>query len=124
MKKDFLPYYISRAILSLAFAILAAGISWITLLLAILLFGLFLLYLHSGWFRVDLRQPLTPLRRDQHGQEIQRKALIISIVVGLLIYLTSPYLSGALSLSLSGNVALSIGIITYFTTQFVLFART
>jgi hypothetical protein len=46
------------------------------------------------------------------------------VVVGMLIYLSSSQLSGLMGLSLSGNIALSIGIITYFVTQFILFART
>lgn len=124
MKKEFLPFYISRAILSSVFAILAVGVNWMAILLAVVFFGLFLLYLHSGWFSVDLRYPLTPLRRDQHGQEIQRKALIASIVVGMLLYLSSIHLRGLIGVSLSGHAVLSIAILTYFIIQFVLFVRT
>ena len=124
MKKEFLPFYISRAVLGLAFAVLALGMNWMAMLLAITFFGFCLLYLHSGWFSVDLRYPLTPLRRDAHGLEIQRKALIISIIVGLLVYLASPYLPGLIGFAISGNVALFVGIISYFVTQFALFART
>jgi hypothetical protein len=123
MKKEFLPFYISRAILSAAFAILVMGVNGMAVLLAGMFFGLFLLYLHSGWFQVDLRYPFTPLRRDQHGREIQRKALIASVVVGLLVSLIHPYLAGFTGLSLSGNIALMMGIITYFATQFFLFVR-
>jgi uncharacterized membrane protein len=124
MKKEFLPYYISRAILSATFAILIMGFSWKAVLMTVVFFGLFLLYLHSGWFSIDLRNPLMPLRRDSQGQLIQRKALIISVVVSLLIYLTSLQLSSYLGLSLiSGSVAFSIGVITYFIAQFVLFAK-
>jgi hypothetical protein len=124
MKKEFLPFYISRAILSAAFSILVMGIHWKAILLAIILFGLFLLYLHSGWFRVDLSHPLFPLRRDHHGQDVQRKALIASVVIGTIVYLISPYLAGFISFPVSGNIALSVGILTYFVTQFVLFLRT
>jgi hypothetical protein len=125
MKKEFLPYYISRAILSAAFSILVIGLSWKAVLLTIVFFGLFLLYLHSGWFSIDLKNPLAPLRRDIHGQLIQRKALIISVVFSLLLYLISLQLSSYLGpVLISGNVALSIGIITYFVAQFILFAKT
>jgi hypothetical protein len=123
MKKEFTPYYISRALLSFVFSVLVMGSNWKALVFATVLFGLFLLYLHSGWFGIDLRYPLAPLRRDPRGQEIQRKALIASVVVGMLIYLLSSQLSGLIGLSLSGNIALSIGIITYFVTQFILFAH-
>ncbi|MGB2963166.1 MAG: hypothetical protein WBB69_04190 [Anaerolineales bacterium] len=123
MKKEFLPYYISRAALSAIFALLVMGFNWKAALFALVLFGLFLLYLHSGWFSIDLKYPLFPLRRDPRGQEIQRKALIASVVAGLLIYLNSPHLSELVGLPFSGNIALSIGIITYFITQFILLGR-
>lgn len=123
MKKEFIPYYLSRAVLSLVFSALVVGFNWKAVLLSILFFGLFLLYLHSGWFTVDLSHPFTPLRRDLRGQEIQRKALIVSVIVGLLVYFFSFHLSGLVGLSLSGNIALSGGILTYFIAQFVLFAR-
>ena len=124
MKKEFLPYYISRFILSAVFSILVWRFTWMAAVMTFVFFGLFLLYLHSGWFSIDLRNPLTPLRRDTHGQLIQRRALIISIVVSLLLYLISLQLSSLFGLSLiSGNIALSIGIITYFIAQFILFAK-
>ena len=123
MKKEFLPYYISRAVLSAVFALLVMGFNRKAVLFAGVLFGLFLLYLHSGWFSIDLRYPLFPLRRDPRGQEIQRKALIASVVAGLLIYLNSSHLSDLVGLPFSGNIALSIGIITYFITQFILLVK-
>lgn len=123
MKKKFLPYYLSRAIASIAFALLFMGMTWKALFLAALFFGLFLLYLHSGWFTIDLRNPLLPLRRDPRGQEVQRKALIIAVVAGVLFYFLSPAAAGLIPVSLSGNAALSIGVFTYFIAQFVLFIR-
>ncbi|MBN1451745.1 MAG: hypothetical protein JW963_12080 [Anaerolineales bacterium] len=120
MKREFLPYYISRLILSLAFSILVLGFHWKALILALVFFGLFLLYLHSGWFHVDLTNPFLPLRRDSRGELIQRKALILAIIVGFSLYL----LSGALGFVLiSGNLAISVAIVTYFASQFVLFFK-
>jgi hypothetical protein len=123
MKKEFIPFYISRAILSSIFSVLVMGFTWNAIPLAITFFGLFLLYLHSGWFSIDLSHPFMLLRRDPRGEEIQRKALIASVVLGLLIYLFSSQLTGLIGFPLSGNIALSIGVITYFVTQFILFAR-
>jgi hypothetical protein len=123
MKIEFAPYYISRALLSIIFSILIMGFNWKGIVFATVLFGLFLLYLHSGWFSIDLRYPLTPLRRDARAQAVQRKALIAAVTVGILLYLFSSQLSGLFSLSLAGNIALSIGILTYFVTQFILLAR-
>lgn len=124
MKKEFFPYYISRALLSIFFSIGVMGLSWKAALLTVPFFGGFLLYLHSGWFSIDLKYPLAPLRRDLHGQLVQRKSLIISVVVGVSLYLISIGLSSYLGMVLvSGHVALSIGIIVYFVVQFVLFAK-
>jgi hypothetical protein len=125
MRKEFLPYYLSRAILSCVFSVLVCGFTWKALVLAIVLFGGFILYLHSGWFRVDPSHPLTPLRRDARAQQVQRKALIASVCVGLLIYILSLQVAVPLGWSLpTGNLALSLGVITYFLTQFILLART
>lgn len=73
MKREFLPYYISRLILSSIFSVLMLGFNWKALILTLVFFCLFLLYLHSGWFHVDLTNPFLPLRRDSRGQLIQRR---------------------------------------------------
>ena len=86
MKKKFLPYYISRAALSVVFGMLVFGFSWRALLFAAIAFLLFLLYLHSGWFQIDQQSPWFPVRRDERAQQVQRKALIAAIVIGLASY--------------------------------------
>ena len=48
VKRQFLPYYASRAALSLALACLVLGFTWKALAMAAFFFGLFVLYLHSG----------------------------------------------------------------------------
>ena len=124
MKKIFLPYYVSRGILSALIAYVVFGASWLALLAAIALFALFSLYLHSGWFRVDPSQPLTPLRRDERARALQRKSLIAAIVIGLLLYIFLPLLNPRLGVSiLPGPVSLSLGVLTYFVTQFFLLAK-
>jgi hypothetical protein len=117
MKKEFLPYYISRFILSVVFSILVWRFTWMAVLMTLVFFGLFLLYLHSGWFSIDLSTPLYPLRRDSYGQAIQRKALIVSVVIGLLLYT----FAGSL---ISGQIALAISIVVYSMTQFAFFIKT
>jgi hypothetical protein len=124
MKREYIPYYLSRAVMSAFLAILVMGFTWKAVLIAIFLFGLFLLYLHSGWFQVDPSHPLTPLRRDERGRQIQRNALIAAITVGLLIYLIVSQASRLFDWSLvAGSLALSLAIITYFIAQFILMAR-
>ncbi len=116
MKKEFLPYYISRLILSMVFSILVWQFKLMAALMVTVFFGLFLLYLHSGWFSIDLSTPLYPLRRDLHGQDIQRKALIAAVTLGILLYV----FAGSW---ISSHLALSIGIVTYFIVQFAFFIK-
>jgi len=125
MKKEFFPYYISRLILSAIFSILVWGLTWTAILMTVVFFGLFLLYLHSGWFSIDLSTPLYPLRRDVHGQAIQRKALIFAVTLSLLLYTFAVPLSNFIGIPLiSGHTALSVGIFAYFIAQFMLFIKT
>lgn len=116
MKKEFFPYYISRIILSTIFSILVWHFTWMAALMTFVFFALFLLYLHSGWFSIDLSTPLYPLRRDPHGQAIQRKALIIAVVLGILLYTFAAPL-------VTGQLALSIAIVGYFVAQFAFFIK-
>lgn len=125
MKKEYIPYYISRAVLSAAFALLVFRFTWQAAAFGLVIFGLFLLYLHSGWFRVDLSQPLFPLRRDDRGASIQRKALIFAIFTSALVYLVlsqTPLFSGIQAAS--GSLALAIAVLIYFISQFVLHLKT
>ena len=63
------------------------------------------------------------LRKDSRGLSIQRKALIAVIEIGKMIYLASSLLLGLIGISISGNIALAIGVITYFLTQFILLSK-
>ena len=123
MKKEFLPYYISRAVLCSALAVLVVGFTWKALLLAGVMFALMLFYLHGGWFRVDPSRPLFPLWRDARGKDIQRKALVAAVASGLLAYMVLAYLPALDRLPNSGTLALLLGVLVYFLTQFILFAR-
>lgn len=125
MKEEFFPYYISRFVLSVVFSILVWQFTWMAALMAFVFFGLFLLYLHSGWFSIDLSTPLYPLRRDSHGKEVQRKALIFAVTLSLLLYTFAVPLSNFIGTPLiSGHTALSVGIITYFLSQFAFYIKT
>lgn len=124
MNKKYLAYYISRALLSAIFAVLIAGFSWVAIIIAIFMFGFFLLYLHSGWFKIENDKPFFPLRRDSRGQLIQRKALIIAILVGLLINVTLMLVSPNLDLSLViRSITIPSAVIVYFISQFLLLSR-
>lgn len=125
MKKVYLPYYLSRALLSAGFALLVFGLTWKAALLALVTFGLFVLYLHSGWFRVDPSNPLFPLRRDERAQQVQRKALVAAACAGGLLYLLLSQVARFTALPLAGGaLAIALAILTYFAVQFALHART
>jgi hypothetical protein len=123
MKKEYLPYYISRTLFSVIFPLLIFGVSWKAGVFAIMFIGLFILYLHSGWFEINLDTPFTPLRRDWRGKEIQRKALIAALVCGLLFFVISPYISSWFISAEAGYLALVLGIVVYFGVQFTLMSR-
>jgi len=123
MRQDYLPYYLSRAVLSAIIAILVVGFTWRAALVFAVIFGFFLLYLHSGWYRVDLNTPFTPLRRDTMGREIQRKSIILAVIAGVVSFLISPYLNSWLSLSIPLSIGLPVGVLGYFCVQFFLFLR-
>lgn len=124
MKKEFLPYYASRAVFSILLAGLVFGLSWQAGVFAVCLFGLFLLYLHSGWFEIHPETPFTPLRRDLRGKEIQRKALIAAVACGMIFFVISPYLSSWFISLEARYLALLIGVLIYFGVQFLLLSRT
>jgi hypothetical protein len=124
MKREFIPYYVSRAVLSLVLAVVVLGLTWQAAALAACFFAFFLVYLHSGWFEVDPSRPWFPLRRDERGREIQRKALIAALVSGVIVFvlLTAIPFSASPALA-AGPLAMVLGACVYFGTQFVLFAR-
>jgi hypothetical protein len=121
MKRQFLPYYISRALISVVVPVLIFGFTWKSLLFGVVLFGFFLLYLHSGWFQVDPTNGLFPLRRDARGQQAQRKALIIAVCAGLVAYFALSWFS--VQAGLASAIPFTVGVLAYFASQFVLLAR-
>jgi len=124
MKRQFLPYYVSRAALSLGLACLVLGFTWKALVLAVLFFAFFMLYLHSGWFQVDASNPWFPLRRDERGREVQRKALVAALVSGAALFMLFTALPFSVPPGLTaGPLAMVLGSCVYFGVQFALFAR-
>jgi hypothetical protein len=101
-------------------SLLVLGSSWRALILFAILFGLFLLYLHSGWFDVDPAQPLFPIRRDDRGREIQRKALITAIGTGAVLFLILTATPLAASAAL---IAIGVASLVYLVSQLLLLAR-
>jgi hypothetical protein len=128
MKRELVPYYISRAILSAglgAFFVLIGRWTWYAALcMGILMFGLFLWYAHSGSYLIDPSTPLTPLRRDARGKDIRNRALVIAVAVGGVGYVLLSLLELVLpSPPELGGLAIFMGVIVYFAASIWLFAR-
>lgn len=123
MKKEYLPYYLSRTIFSLLLSFVIFGLSWQAGVFALALIGLFALYLHSGWFEINLETPLTPLRRDLRGKDIQRKALIAALFCGAVFFVVSPYISEYFISPEARYLSFLLGVIVYFGVQFSLLWR-
>lgn len=117
-------YYISRAIISVAFgAVFATASSWMTGILAgISAFAWFLLAPHIGRYSVHPEFGITALRRDERAQIINdraaRNAFIVSMLAmgGIIVYF------GTLSLT-SVPIAifkwlLIIGVVIYYVSDF------
>lgn len=127
MKRELIPYYISRAILSAllgVFFVVGGQPWWAGLLVGSVTFAGFLWYAHSGFYLIDPSQPLTPLRRDARGMAIRDRAVVIAVVVGGVGFalLTLARLVVPLPPNL-GTWALLAGVITYFVVSTWLYAR-
>jgi len=122
MNKKLFPYYLSRALLSAVVAILLFGLSWQALVAGLVFFGLFLFYLHSGWFAIDETRPLFPLRRDAFGREAQRQALILALATVAVLYLVLSRVLGA-SPGSTASILLPVGAVVYFLAEWIFFAR-
>ena len=121
MKKELMPYYVSRAVLSTAFIlafIFLGGEIWAGISLGVLSFAGFIWYAHSGHFVVDASSPLTPLRRDARGKVIRDRASMAGISVGgmafFLLYLARNLLEWSVNLD---SISLLVGVITYFVVS-------
>ena len=88
MKKELTVYYLSRAVLSVLFGVLASlsGMIWVGILIGTIVFVGFIWYAHSGRYLIDTSTPLTPLRRDARGKEIRNRALVAAVAVGGMMY--------------------------------------
>ncbi|MCD6577326.1 MAG: hypothetical protein J7K66_04845 [Anaerolineaceae bacterium] len=118
MKRELIPYTISRAVISALLGILFSFSNsvWMGILIGSLTFFGFIWYAHSGWFLIDTTTPLTPLRRDARGKEIRNRALVIAVAAGGLVYGISALLNQILPLSNNmDGWALIAGGIIYFS---------
>jgi hypothetical protein len=124
MTKNMLPYYLSRAILSVAFGVLlcVTGLSlWKAVLFGGLILAFFLWAPHSGRYSVHPEFGITALRRDERTQVINDWAARNAFVaITLTICAISVYfgLFGTINISIGVfRTVLIVGALTYFVSD-------
>jgi hypothetical protein len=118
-------YYISRAIISMAFGtlFLLTGSSWWTgILVSLLAFAWFLMAPHIGRYSVHPEFGVTALRRDELTQVINDKAARNAFIVSMLALGGTILYFGTLSLT-SVSIAvfkwiLILGVVVYYVSDF------
>jgi uncharacterized membrane protein len=118
-------YYISRALISIALGALLALTGsqwWMAGLVGVIVFAYFLWAPHSGRYAVHPELGVTALRRDERTQTINDKAArnafvaTILTVAGIAVYFGTIAPANVPVAIL--NLALVLGILTYFVSDF------
>ncbi len=118
-------YYISRAIISAAFAVFLAVTGfelWMATLMGAIVFGLFLWAPRSGRYAVHPEFGVTALRRDERTQGINDRAarnafvVVMLALAGLAIYFGATAFVPVRVL----EYALILGVLTYFGSDLFL----
>ena len=126
MKRELIPYYVSRAFLSalLGLLISSGNGTWMGVLLGLAVYVGFIWYAHSGRYLVDTTNPLFPLRRDARGMAIRDRAVVISVGIGGFAYLGLSIASHIFSMSAPiGSWAFALGVVAYFVITNLLFIK-
>ncbi|HEY43152.1 MAG TPA: hypothetical protein G4O11_04140 [Anaerolineae bacterium] len=126
MKRELIPYYVSRAFLSALLGLLISSGKeiWLGVLVGLVVYAGFLWYAHSGRYLIDTTTPLFPLRRDARGEAIRDRAIGLSVAVGGLAYLGLSLASNAFPIEAHvGSWALAAGFVTYFVISNWLFIK-
>jgi len=126
MKRDLIPYYVSRAFLSVLIGLLISSGKeiWLGVLLGLTVFIGFIWYAHSGRYLVDTTHPLFPLRRDARGMAIRDRAVVISVGIGGLAYFGLSIASQLFPIKPNiGSWAFASGVVAYFAISNCLFIK-
>lgn len=126
MKRELIPYYVSRAFLSALVGLLISSGNrlWMGVLLGLVVYIGFIWYAHSGRYLVDTTNPLFPLRRDVRGEAIRDRAIVISVVIGGLAYLGLSIASQVFPMKANiGSWAFALGVVAYFAISNWLFIK-
>ncbi|MCB9008599.1 MAG: hypothetical protein H6656_14725 [Ardenticatenaceae bacterium] len=124
MKRELIPYYVSRAMLAVLFGFYVAfsNAVWLGLLLGIVTFVGFLWYAHGGWYLIEPATPLYPLRRDKRGEAIRDRAILVAVTAAILFYVIFSRIAKAFVLTVSiGSWAFVLGAVTYLAVSYWLY---
>lgn len=120
-------YYITRALISLAFGGLFALTGspwWMAVLTGLIVFALFLWAPRSGRYAVHPELGVTALRRDERTQAINDKAARNGFVVTTLAIAMIAIYFGTITQTdvpiLALHLALALAALTYFLSDFLL----
>lgn len=126
MKRELIPYYVSRAFLSALLGLLISSGNeiWMGVLLGLAVYIGFIWYAHSGRYLIDTANPLFPLRRDDRGMAICDRAVVISVAIGGLAYFGLSIASQLLPIKAHfGSWAFALGVLAYFAISNWLFIK-
>ena len=118
MKKELIPYYISRLIVAVLFGTLFALSSpgiWYGITFGLIIYIGMIWYAHNGRYIIDTSTPLFPLRRDDRGKSIRDKALVYAVGIGAISYLLLMLVKMLWLPPFNlGSLAIIIAVIAYF----------
>ncbi len=127
MRRDLLPYTLSRIVLSLAlggFFYLSGSSVWSAMLIAGVLIALFLWAPNSGRYSVHPEYGITALRRDERTQVINDQAARNAFVVVMLLSGAALIYCGAIGIASDALVYLKIillaGVGVYYISDLAL----
>lgn len=127
MKKELIPYYISRAGLSLALGgllVLTGTRFWVAGLLTAVILAMFILAPLSGRYSVHPEHGMTALRRDERTRSVNDQAGRNGFIAAMLALGGAAFyfgLSGAALIPVAVlEIILGVGILVYFVSDLLL----
>lgn len=126
MRKELIPYYLSRAVFSALVGLLIGlkvGPWWMGLLTGVLIFAGFIWYAHSGRYLIDTSRPLTPLRRDERGKRIRDRSAVAAVAIAGVVYGGLGLLVPVFPVENTAAWAALAGVIVYFAVSNWYYAR-
>lgn len=126
MKRELIPYYLSRAVLAglLGWVLSTSLATWPAAIVGAITFVGFIWYAHSGRYLIDPSNPFFPLRRDERANNIRDRGVVISVAVAGVTFALLSLMNSFFSFDVNtGIISLAIGVVLYFILTNWYFAR-